>query len=148
MYYQHADNLHHQRQNVFIVAQSIFFAAFTQSPTALRSIVAVLGVVYSVLWWYLAERLSDGMDALNKFLRRDDVYRVYLSGLRRKKKISGRCILNKMLPLLTLVGWLALAVAMWCGLLEEKPSIEMPLGATSESACPKNPEPAQKASPD
>jgi hypothetical protein len=62
-YYQHADNLQHQRHSIFIVAQSIFFAAYAQDPAGVGPIVAAVGIVYAVIWWYLSQRLSDGMDA-------------------------------------------------------------------------------------
>jgi hypothetical protein len=106
LYYQQADNLQHQRHAVFIVAQSIFFAAFTQAPTLLRYTVAAVGALLCVLWWYITERVSDGMTELNNnYLAKDDVYPTYLIGLERRKTTSGRFILNKALPWVTFVAW-------------------------------------------
>ena len=120
-YYQHADNLQHQRHNIFIVAQSIFFAAYAQDASGVGPIVAVLGIIYGVLWWYLSQRLSDGMTALSKLYLEpsqggggDEVYGIYLAGIKSNKYFSGRTILNVVVPWLAVAAWLAVWVRTKC----------------------------------
>lgn len=118
-YYQHADNLQHQRHNIFIVAQSILFATFVQECSKVGPVVAFVGITYALLWWWLSERLSDGMYGLaERYLKKSAPYIVYLDGLDTPTKVprriipkcvirrlSGRTVLNVIVPGLSLVAW-------------------------------------------
>jgi len=122
-YYQHADTLQHSRHNIFIVAQSIFFAVYAAglNENSVRHVVVVMGIAYSLLWFTLSERLHRGMTALNdtylepnqaKRIVGDPTYGCYLRGLDRWPiPLSGRLVLNVLLPFLTVIAWLWLAFA-------------------------------------
>ena len=110
VYYQHADNLQHQRHNIFILAQTILVAAYTafaQAPWYTKVLIASIGALYALLWWRLAERVSKGMDNLSDKLKNaDPIYNDYLDSL--GPGFSGRTILNQIIPISTLIAWVVM----------------------------------------
>lgn len=111
-YYQHADNLQHQRHNIFVVTQSIFFAAFAQAPDYVAYVLIIVGIFYAILWSRASERMSDGMAAISrKYIEPgNEVYTDYLLGLDRKIRTSGRTTMNLLIPGTMGSAWLVLAV--------------------------------------
>ncbi|MEK7794438.1 MAG: hypothetical protein AAB353_07905, partial [Candidatus Hydrogenedentota bacterium] len=87
-YYQHADNLLHTRQNLFLLAQTILLTAFvtisekTDLDGSLRPILAVMGIVVGINWFFSVERLPIRMKPLSdQYLRRSWVYKKYLNAI-------------------------------------------------------------------
>ena len=117
LYYQHADNLQHQRHNIFILAQTILaaaYAGFAQAPWYTKVLIASIGAFYALMWWLLTERVSKGMNCLsNKLKEADPIYQSYLDSLGRG--ISGRTILNKIIPISTLIAWVVVLVKLLFG---------------------------------
>lgn len=117
VYYQHADSLQHQRHNIFILAQTILTAAyigFAQAPLLTKVLLASIGAAYALMWFLLAERVSKGMTALSfKYLEKDEVYKHYLDSL--GSMLSGRTILNRIMPISTFIAWGIVLVTKLCG---------------------------------
>ena len=111
--YKHMDILQHQRHSISIVAQSIFFAAYAaahMNSPAVGSVVADVGLVYAVLWFFLAYRLGKGMESVRKqYIEQDNpIWATFESGLKQGGPLSGHLVLNVLIPLLTILAWLVL----------------------------------------
>ncbi len=109
-YYQYADNLLHQRHSIFIVAQSIFFAAFTQTDNVnIQSVVAVLGVLLAVLWYAISERLQAGLNYFREHIRpADNLFEGYFTTLDNHSRLTARIILHIVLPAAMGGAWIYL----------------------------------------
>ena len=113
--YKHMDILQHQRHSIFIVAQSIFFAAFAaahKNSPAVGLVVVVVGVLYALLWFFLAYRLGKGMESICKqyIQPNSPIWATFESGLKRGGPLSGHLVLNVLFPWLTLLAWLFLII--------------------------------------
>ena len=111
-YYKHADNLMHQRHAIFIVVQSIFFTAYATAAVngmpdkRLQYTVAIGGIIVSICWSWLSERLYEGMAALtHQYLEKDAIYNTYLKSLPVWKWADARSVLHYYIPALTIIAW-------------------------------------------
>ncbi|MDO9372039.1 MAG: hypothetical protein Q7U07_05550, partial [Gammaproteobacteria bacterium] len=105
--------LQHQRHSISIVAQSIFFAAYAaahKSSPAVGDVVAVVGLVYALLWFFVAYRLGIGMESVRKqYIESDNpVWATFDSGLKRGGPLSGHLVLNVAIPWVTILAWFVL----------------------------------------
>ena len=107
-YYQYADNLLHQRHAIFLVAQSIFFAAFTSANNDnIQWVVAVLGVLISVLWIAISERLQAGLAYFRRHIN-EPLFEGYFGALDAHSRFTARLILHWILPVTMGIAWLYL----------------------------------------
>lgn len=111
-YLQHADTLHSSRLNFALVAESMLVVAFFIVPESLtaewvlRLAITVLGLVYTLGWFYVNARLSVRMQVLHRHLKANDTtYHAYLTAACGPPANS---VLTWVLPLSTLGFWLVL----------------------------------------
>jgi hypothetical protein len=80
-YYEHADNLYASRVNFFLVAESMVVVAYVTlqgSEKLLRISIAILGLLYTYIWFDVNLRLAIRMTFLDqKFLPHDKIYDQY-----------------------------------------------------------------------
>lgn len=117
-YLKHADNLHAGRVNFFLVAESMLAVSFVVAWSSnnvndklhILNIIAVLGIWYTSGWLYVNVRLDRRKDWLHNKLKELDptIYGPFLASV---GGISASTILSWVLPLLTLIFWVALLCA-------------------------------------
>ena len=109
-YYQYADNLLHQRHSIFLIAQSIFFAAFTSADKEnVQWVVAILGVLIASLWFVISERLQAGLTYFRKHISHSEsIFEGYFNALDKHSRLTARIILHMILPALMASAWLYL----------------------------------------
>jgi len=106
---KHIDSIREGRTNFFLVAEAMMITAYTALGSAdgfLRTTVAVLGMVYTTSWFLVNLRQSNRIDFAARMLlpRRP----IMLEILKAGKGISGKLVLNYIVPLVTLIFWLIL----------------------------------------
>ena len=115
--HRNADSLQHQRHSMFILGQSIFFAAFgtnIETPGAFRHVVAALGVSWAILWIVVAFSLERRLDAMRKILREhNNTWNEYEASVAIKHLGGGRIVLGVILPLLVVAAWVFLVADPW-----------------------------------
>jgi len=106
-YYEHADNLYASRVNFFLVAESMVVVAYVTlqgEQWILRLLIAVLGFVYTYIWFDVNLRLAKRMSFLDRnFLVHDKIYVQYMKYV--PKNIPSRFFLTYGLPIPTGVFW-------------------------------------------
>ena len=112
----HADNIIHNRINLFFVAESIFFAAFVSTPKhefLLKILLCVLGLVFTGSLWYAIARMKKCFEFLaNKVVESQPTYReqVEVGG----NQLSSFWLFTWLLPPVMFLAWLLLLMATLC----------------------------------
>jgi hypothetical protein len=106
-YHQNADSLNSGRVNFFIVAESMLVVGYATTSNErfwLRLFLIFLGLLYTLAWWYLCNRLSTRMDYLSKhYLQKlDPIFKEYIESATGP---FGKTVLCTILPLGTLLFW-------------------------------------------
>lgn len=112
LYHQNADQIQHQRHIIFVLIETILFAAFGQTtPNVLAWIVAVVGMVVAALWCGVASMLERRLDAMRDVLKSDPIWNRYTDAVSMRHPLGGRRVFNVWLPSLTIALWLLLLFA-------------------------------------
>jgi len=119
----HVDNLFYQRVNIFLIAESIFFAAFavlgSQDHTALATLMCSAGIVFAVVLRYTLLRLETGLRWLVGIYRRleepSDLYEDYTQV--GYHSLHSTFIYVWVVPTLTVLFWV-LALLLTNGVLQ------------------------------
>ena len=113
----HIDNLFHQRVNIFLIAEAIFFAAFATVWDATFKIVQILlcsaALVFTLSLWYALLRLNKGLSWLAEkytILETSGLYRDYRH-LGHRGLGANTLVFTWLLPLVTAVFWVLLLLA-------------------------------------
>jgi len=112
----HVNNVLHDRVNLLLVVESIFFAALAQvrnstdqSARRFSVVLCVLGLAFTVLVWITLHSLKARSDFLTKHLAiTDTLYKAYLD----MKGLYSTTILTDVLPGGAAVAWIALIAEM------------------------------------
>lgn len=116
--YQHADNLYHQRFNFFLVAESMLVVSFATSllihpdnsiltglSKNIRTAISLLGMIFTVSWFYVNKRLDWRLVFLNsEFLKSKNEYKDYLDSV-SKYSIHSGFFMSNLLPTMTFFFW-------------------------------------------
>ncbi len=106
-YYEHADNLYANRVYFFLVAESMVVVAYVTLDAKqwfLRLLIAILGVIYTYIWFDVNLRLANRMTFLDEnFLTYDKIYQRYMESV--PKRPSSRRWLTYGLPIPTGIFW-------------------------------------------
>ncbi|MCK4736058.1 MAG: hypothetical protein KAT65_26620 [Methanophagales archaeon] len=120
-YYEHADDLLHNRINLFLVAQSmliISFATLICNQTTFINIILILiiliGAIYSLIWYYVCLKLVRRLNFLNECILKDDyIYKMYLKWVKKGKGLFSLDPLAELIPMCTIGFWFILLVLTW-----------------------------------
>lgn len=111
-YLEHASDIHSGRANFFLVAESMLVVALFSISSELPKVdiiqlfICILGIVYTIGWFYVNARLTKRMSTLHRFvMKRDPIYEKYLKST---GGISSNIILSYILPLTMLILWVIL----------------------------------------
>ena len=108
-YYVHADNLNHQRHGIFMLAQSIFFAAFASSSFSTGVVLAVVGVCSALLWNVSSTRLQSGLEYfLKKKSDNDELMQGYFDALNENNRVHAKYVFHWIFPWMFVAAWIAL----------------------------------------
>jgi hypothetical protein len=121
-FHKDADSLLHSRISSFVLAQSFLVLGYIGSiasvlqhrhPTIVRLAIILLAMFYTITFWSICGWLFHGMENLKaKYLLEDDVYKIFYNHVPNKPGEGlFRYFIPHGLPALTLVFWLALAIA-------------------------------------
>lgn len=108
-YYEHADNLFTGRINFFLVAESMVLVAYVtllqeECYEWLRLAIAILGIVYTFIWFYTNFRLAKRTSFLSSaYLEQDIIYKKYLCST--PKTPSSQNLMTYGLPIPTGILW-------------------------------------------
>lgn len=113
--YKHMDVLQHTRHSIFLVAQSIFVAAFAathKNSTTVGNLVVVIGVAYAIFWFFLAYRLGEGMESVRKQYIEpgNPIWVTFESGLKRGGPLSAHLVLDCLFPGVMFLAWILLFI--------------------------------------
>jgi len=108
----HADNLFHQRVNIFFVSEAIFFTALSElwdEYCAVKVVVCGFGLIFTLFLWWTLLRLNKGLDWLKRKFRKLDSTGIYEEydklGMNGVRSVS---VYVCFVPSLFVVGWILL----------------------------------------
>jgi len=105
----HVNNVFHDRVNLLLVAQSIFFAAIAtlwqDQGRLIKLVICGLGIVMTLVLWYANFTLYKRSNLLTVLLQTiDPVYKAYLDAV-SLKYVTVTGLLAHFLPLVCLSAW-------------------------------------------
>lgn len=131
-YYEHADDLLHNRINLFLVAQSMLIISFATLIGYVKSynqtcnqityinivliLIILIGAIYSLIWYYVCLKLERRLNFLNeRILKEEDIYKKYLEWAGNRENVW--CFpldpLAQLIPMCTIGFWFILLVLTW-----------------------------------
>lgn len=116
--FKHIDSIREGRTNFFLVAEAMMIAAYmalSSTETFLRTTVSVLGIIYTVSWFFINLRQSNRLDYLgetNLLLGENNRHhkKFFLGIVKAGKGLPGKHIMNYVLPLSTAFFWVVLLI--------------------------------------
>lgn len=105
----HVNNVFHDRVNLLLVAQSIFFAAIAtlwqDQGRLIKLVICGLGIVMTMVLWYANATLYKRSNLLSSKYAADPVYKDYLEAV-SLKYVTVTGLLAHFLPLVCLSAWI------------------------------------------
>lgn len=109
----HVNNVFHDRVNLLLVAQSIFFAAIAtlwqDQGRLIKLVICGLGIVMTLVLWYANATLYKRSNVLSTKYAVDPVYRDYLNAV-SLKYVTVTGLLAHLLPFVCLSAWIIVAL--------------------------------------
>jgi len=106
---KHIDSIREGRNNFFIVAESMMIAAYMaliSGESILKYAVSILGMIYTISWFFINLRQSNRIDWIMRKIRKN--HKAVSEILNVGKGISGKIFINYVLPISTGIFWLLL----------------------------------------
>ena len=104
----HVNNVFHDRVNLLLVAQSIFFAAIAtlwqDQGRLIKLVICGLGIVMTLVLWYANATLYKRSNLLSSKYAADPVYKDYLEAV-SLKYVTVTGLLAHFLPFVCLSAW-------------------------------------------
>ena len=109
----HVNNVFHDRVNLLLVAQSIFFAAIAtlwqDQGRLIKLVICGLGIVMTLVLWYANFTLYKRSNVLTVRLQVDPVYKAYLDAV-SLKYVTVTGLFAHVLPFACLSAWTIVAL--------------------------------------
>jgi hypothetical protein len=113
----HVNNVFHTRVNLLLVAESIFFAAIASlwkdGDRSIKLIFCGLGITMTLILWFSNATLHKRSNFLTRKLKEvDSIYKQYIDEV-SMKPISVTALLTHFLPMISLVAWVLVILAIF-----------------------------------
>lgn len=112
----HEDTLFTNRVNFFLVAESMLFVSYVTAINALQPnkvvihTIAILGVVYTIIWWFVCGRQQYNLEKLKEKV--EEVDPDYKDTRIGRAPGPATFVLAHILPAVTLIAWIVMLHAM------------------------------------
>jgi len=121
-YFQHADDIFHQRFNFFLVAESMLVVSYAtvyvwnQEINPVSIAISILGIAFTLGWLYTNARVGERINyTIKNYMKKfDPVYHDYLT--KSVRGLSSNIILAYVLPSSTFLLWIFFLLYPWIGI--------------------------------